>query len=516
MRLNQSRLNCDICKPTNKHQIQNNKYDTNTNNVIGVVLYAIKRVCKSFIYEGLQAIKQLIINLQMMSHNKFPLLFLLGVSITANAANIYFTGSDREIIEIKPEKNTGLDNLFVIYDTSGVDATYTTNSSSITWMRYSNLGGGFAETISNIEKTPDGFKLPNVQGDMGYIIEDGDRRTYFWVVNYLPHKLTLNDIIVSEESDCDRTILNVTGNGDPIHYFSINGQQLTLDRQINVAYEQESWDEDTYAFVKSDTNSSFRDLSHSLSIMPPVYCSTYFNITGDRFLQQWGMEVSAESQLFHPTAINVKTSVEQQTEENDDESVGSNQISANITGLGGSAPADIKFRSYTTEGVIHNEWQMASDPDFENITYRFTEQDLDYTFTEQGTTYIRYVGSNSNGSCEAYSDVYEVQISDSELKCPNAFSPGASEGVNDEWKVSYRSLTEFECWIFDRYGNQIFHFTDPSKGWDGKHNGKLVKSGVYYYVIQAKGSDGKNYKKSGDINIINYKSYGNQNGTPVE
>jgi hypothetical protein len=47
--------------------------------------------------------------------------------------------------------------------------------------------------------------------------------------------------------------------------------------------------------------------------------------------------------------------------------------------------------------------------------------------------------------------------------------------------------------------------TDPSQGWDGRYGGKIVNSGVYYYVIKARGSDGKKYNLSGDINIINYK-----------
>ena len=152
---------------------------------------------------------------------------------------------------------------------------------------------------------------------------------------------------------------------------------------------------------------------------------------------------------------------------------------------------------------------MSEDPEFENIDYRFTDRDLDYTFMNEGTFYVRFIGSNSDGSCEQYGDTYTVSIGSSELKCPNAFSPGASEGVNDEWKVSYRSIIDFECWIFDRYGNEICHFTDPDQGWDGKRGGKLVKPGVYFYVVQATGADGKKYKKSGDINILRYKTYGN-------
>ncbi|MDE6248419.1 MAG: gliding motility-associated C-terminal domain-containing protein, partial [Paramuribaculum sp.] len=100
--------------------------------------------------------------------------------------------------------------------------------------------------------------------------------------------------------------------------------------------------------------------------------------------------------------------------------------------------------------------------------------------------------------------VYTIQIGESRLECPNAFSPDASEGINDEWKVSYKSIVSFECHIFNRYGQLMKHFNDPSQGWDGKYNGKFVPAGVYYYVIKARGSDGKKYDLSGDINIVKY------------
>ena len=103
-------------------------------------------------------------------------------------------------------------------------------------------------------------------------------------------------------------------------------------------------------------------------------------------------------------------------------------------------------------------------------------------------------------------DTYEVFVGQSALLCPNAFSPGSTPGVNDEWKVSYKSIVSFSCAIFNRWGIKITSFDNPAHGWDGKYKGKLVPSGVYYYVIQARGADGKEYNLSGDINIINSSS----------
>ena len=118
---------------------------------------------------------------------------------------------------------------------------------------------------------------------------------------------------------------------------------------------------------------------------------------------------------------------------------------------------------------------------------------------------MRFQASNAAGTCDYFSETYEIHIGESQLVCPNAFSPNASEGVNDEWKVSYKSIVEFECHIFNRWGTKIISLTDPSQGWDGKYNGKYVPAGVYYYVIKARGSDGHKYDLSGDINILKYK-----------
>jgi len=55
-------------------------------------------------------------------------------------------------------------------------------------------------------------------------------------------------------------------------------------------------------------------------------------------------------------------------------------------------------------------------------------------------------------------------------------------------------------------GDTITNFENPADGWDGKYNGKYLGSGVFFYVVTATGADGKNYKKSGDINIITHQT----------
>ena len=51
-----------------------------------------------------------------------------------------------------------------------------------------------------------------------------------------------------------------------------------------------------------------------------------------------------------------------------------------------------------------------------------------------------------------------------------------------------------------------------SKGWDGKHNGNPVKEGVYYVLVKAKGSDGREYNIRKDVNLLRGYTEGEKTG----
>ena len=156
---------------------------------------------------------------------------------------------------------------------------------------------------------------------------------------------------------------------------------------------------------------------------------------------------------------------------------------------------------------------MSQDAEFNNVLLRLNDEEISQIFNEAGTYYLKFVGNNDAGDCSVESQTYTVNIGTSSIDCPNVFSPQSTEGVNDEWKVSYKSIVEFQCWIFNRWGIKVCEMNDPSQGWNGKYNGKYVKSGVYYYVIKARGADGQEYNLKGDINIINYSNKGNSSGS---
>ena len=90
----------------------------------------------------------------------------------------------------------------------------------------------------------------------------------------------------------------------------------------------------------------------------------------------------------------------------------------------------------------------------------------------------------------------------SKLSFPNAFSPNG-DGKNDKFMAKEcENIAEFHAYIFNRWGQKLFDWTDPTDGWDGTHNGNPVKEGVYFILCKAKGTDGQNFTIRKDVNLL--------------
>ena len=65
---------------------------------------------------------------------------------------------------------------------------------------------------------------------------------------------------------------------------------------------------------------------------------------------------------------------------------------------------------------------------------------------------------------------------------PNTFTPNG-DGRNDIWLVSGNNIVEYEMYVFDRWGGELFHSTDVNVGWDGTVSGKPVPNEVYVFQV---------------------------------
>ncbi len=405
-----------------------------------------------------------------------------------------------QVLEVDAVAQSGLDAVYVAPGLENVKVSYIANGNvaDVKWYRYSSMGGGYMQEVST-RKAGKEILLTSVEGDMGYIIEDGDDRYSFWVVDYSAHQFELNSLAAGTV-DCDRLELIVDGSGDEIAYYGINGRRFVLSREIELKYNTLSYDEQVAGYVMIGHKEVMESLSHIVYCESPL-CATDFMLTGDRFLRAWDREADIRSSVIVPKAVKAVTNATQVTS-----STSNQESEVTPSGyLGGSAPCEISFSAVVTDAAVFTEWQISDTPDFEEVEFRTQEMNYTHKFSREGNSYVRFVCADATGECEYYSEPYTVAIGASSLKCPNAFSPGNADGVNDEWKVAYYSIVSFRCHIFNRYGQELAVLTDPSQGWDGRYNGKFVPAGVYYYVITAEGADSKKYELSGDINIVNYK-----------
>ncbi len=104
----------------------------------------------------------------------------------------------------------------------------------------------------------------------------------------------------------------------------------------------------------------------------------------------------------------------------------------------------------------------------------------------QTTTYEYQVNS---GQCIASDQVTITVVDPNAVDCtkllfPTAFTPG---GLNPTFSFDTPLVVidEFKVLeIFDRWGNRVFHTTDPTERWDGTFGGEDVNPGVFLYRVQ--------------------------------
>ncbi|HNF72481.1 MAG TPA: gliding motility-associated C-terminal domain-containing protein, partial [Chitinophagaceae bacterium] len=114
-----------------------------------------------------------------------------------------------------------------------------------------------------------------------------------------------------------------------------------------------------------------------------------------------------------------------------------------------------------------------------------------------------YVNGRTEAGCETLDSVDVIISPESLLDLPNAFSPGAGTGSNDELKIIVKGIVTLNSFkIYNRWGQEIFSTTDINKGWDGRFKGVPQPLGTYVYLLDAVSSTGKRFFKQGNITLI--------------
>lgn len=158
----------------------------------------------------------------------------------------------------------------------------------------------------------------------------------------------------------------------------------------------------------------------------------------------------------------------------------------------GLPPVNVVFTNTTTNGVSY-VW------DFGNGSTS-TLQDPTNTYSTGGAYVITMVATDINGCTDTA--LYTVTFDgESVLIIPNIFTPNG-DGVNDLLRITAQSIDTFSMTIFNRWGQLMSQIDWLGGGWDGTTMaGVECPDGVYYYIVNATGLDGKVYDLSGHFTL---------------
>ena len=125
-------------------------------------------------------------------------------------------------------------------------------------------------------------------------------------------------------------------------------------------------------------------------------------------------------------------------------------------------------------------------------------------FALPGSYKITLTATNLYGCKNQTSKTIEVK-NDFNVQIPNSFTPNF-DGLNDVFIPVFTpyglDTRTFEMEIFDRWGRQVYHSWDVTKGWDGAIGGEIAKEDSYVYRIRFKDLDGRVYSKTGHLTLL--------------
>jgi gliding motility-associated-like protein len=163
--------------------------------------------------------------------------------------------------------------------------------------------------------------------------------------------------------------------------------------------------------------------------------------------------------------------------------------------MAGYAPLTVHFH-YTGTPGYNLSWDFGDD------TYS-SEQDPTHTYDTGGSYRVMLiVYSDTPGYC-ADTAYLAIGVSNAvNIRVYNVITPNG-DGMNDYFEVDSEGLQTMTVTIFDRRGIKIYEIKDLHDRWDGRtSNGDDASTGTYFYILHAKGYDGKDYKKEGVITLL--------------
>ena len=313
----------------------------------------------------------------------------------------------------------------------------------------------------------------------GYMIKKGNIRDVFWVFDY--EQLRPSVIQVDAELSCENTVLTLQGEVPDMRYVRLNGQVAEYPRTCQITYRDAAWDATNEIWVDSIVVEE-KEFATNMVVGASPVATDY--VISDVLAQQLQVEEDIPASLeYEPVALKAHPQTITTTRGKKGET--SNEVNRPYTKddvENMSAPLEVLFESNGLNADYY-QWKI-----YRGSELLLSRSDAEHRYTFMDSGVYRAVVLISNQDCALDSTEFKISVSESMLLVPNVFTPNG-DGANDEFRVAYRSLKEFHCEVYNRWGTLVYSWDDPAKGWDGKIGGKPAAEGAYFYVIRALGTD---------------------------
>lgn len=164
--------------------------------------------------------------------------------------------------------------------------------------------------------------------------------------------------------------------------------------------------------------------------------------------------------------------------------------------LSGEPPLEVTFGNNSTPPTGTFVWDLGDGSSSTAATPI-------HTYSDPGVyTVVLNVTSNGCSDSDTLIIAVDAPIVESEITVPNIFSPNG-DGQNDTWGVIGTGLVSLDAVVFNRWGQEVAKLQNPAQVWDGRTGaGETASDGTYFYILKAKGADGREYEFTGTVTLL--------------
>ncbi|NQU88399.1 MAG: gliding motility-associated C-terminal domain-containing protein [Mariniphaga sp.] len=393
------------------------------------------------------------------------------------------------------EENLNLGELLV--------ETSLTETKSFNWEKYNSATAVFETFFS--EDSESGFSTISDLEDGCYrvTITKGDTVEIYraWILN---DWFNATGRVI--ESNCDYFKLQSSFNSALLVYYDLNdNSEIEVYKDIQV-----EWKEGNSVIARVNSPQIFEpptsDTEYEFNVFDRFGCGTQTNVTYISVVTKAQFEIEADF-----------NSGDQQGE-------APMEVTFTNTSENGS-PGEYEWYFFRDIEEIKLESENTTEP-IDSFMFIAYDDDLIHTYERTGTYMVKLVSKKISDYHILGDSIYEGTCTDtiyledfivtdtSYFDVPNVFTPN-NDGTNDNFVVKFWSMEDAKVTIVNRWGKHVhfwektnvrrFEGTWMESVWDGKIGGRYASPGVYYYVAEGKGRDGKNRWAHGFFHLFRGK-----------